>query len=102
MTAVLFPDAPHDEFADPRARLAVGSAFLIALFAWGFAFYGPPIFLAAVVSRTGWPLTLVSAAVTFHYLFGAATVLSLPRCHARWGLARVSALATSPSSRAAR
>lgn len=91
MTAVLAADAPRDEFADPRGRMAVWCAFLVAMFAWGFAFYGPPIFLKAVVSRTHWPVTLVSAAVTFHYLSGAAVVLVLPRVHARWGLAGVSA-----------
>lgn len=91
MTAVLPETTPRDEFAQPRGRLAVWGAFFIAMFAWGFAFYGPPIFLKAVVSQTHWAVTLVSAAVTFHYLSGAAMVLVLPRVHARWGLASASA-----------
>ena len=73
----------------PRAfhgTTVVRAAFVLALFGWGVGFYGPPIFLHAVVSRTGWPLTLVSAAVTVHFLWGALIVACLPRLHARWGL----------------
>jgi hypothetical protein len=73
----------------PRAfhgTTVVRAAFVLALFGWGVGFYGPPIFLHAVVSRTGWPLTLVSAAVTVHFLWGALVVAYLPRLHARWGL----------------
>src|SRR3954464_14163739 len=91
MTAVLSAATEQDETTRAQGRIAVRCAFTIALFAWGFAFYGPPIFLKAVASQTHWPVTLVSAAVTFHYLFGAAMVLSLARWHARWGLAPVSA-----------
>ena len=65
----------------------VRAAFVCAVFGWGIGFYGPPIFLHEVVTRTGWPLTLVSAAVTMHFLVGAALVACLPAIHARIGLA---------------
>ena len=52
------------------------------MFGWGIGFYGPPVFLHAVVEHTGWPLALVSAAVTVHFLFGALVVANLPRLHA--------------------
>lgn len=65
----------------------VRAAFVVALFGWGVGFYGPPVFLHAVLVRTGWSLPLVSAAVTFHFLFGAGVVVLLPRIHRRVGVA---------------
>ena len=67
----------------------VWAAFLLAVFGWGVGFYGPPIFLHAVLERTGWPLALVSAAVTVHFLVGAAVVANLPRLYGRFGLPAV-------------
>lgn len=64
----------------------VRAAFVLALFGWGVGFYGPPVFLHAVLARTGWPLPLVSAAVTFHFLLGAGVVACLPRIHQRLGI----------------
>ena len=67
----------------------VRGAFVLALFGWGLGFYGPPVYLHAVIERTGWSLARVSAAVTVHFLFGALVVARLPRWHARWGVGRV-------------
>ncbi|WP_026349841.1 MFS transporter [Bordetella sp. FB-8] len=67
-------------------RRVVRSAFLLAVFGWGVGFYGPPIYLTQVITRTGWSLRLVSVAVTVHFLFGALVVANLPRAHARLGL----------------
>lgn len=64
----------------------VWAAFALAVFAWGIGFYGPPIYLHAVIERTRWPLSLVSAAVTVHYLTGAVVVANLPAAHARLGI----------------
>jgi hypothetical protein len=64
----------------------VRAAFILAMFGWGVGFYSPSIFLHAVAARTGWPLPLISAAVTFHFMFGALMVARLPRIHRRWGL----------------
>lgn len=64
----------------------VRAAFVVALFGWGVGFYGPPVFLHAVLVRTGWSLPLVSAAVTFHFLFGAGFVAWLPRIHRGFGV----------------
>ncbi|QNP50415.1 MFS transporter [Diaphorobacter aerolatus] len=52
-------------------------------------FYGPPIFLHAVVSANQWSVSLVSAAITLHYLFGAFVVSRLPKLHARHGVPRI-------------
>jgi len=64
----------------------VRATFVMAMFGWGMGFYGPSIFLHDVVQRTGWPLTLVSGAVTLHYLVGAVVVTQLPALHKRLGI----------------
>jgi Major Facilitator Superfamily len=77
------PRPPQQAFFGPWV---VRATFVMALFGWGVGFYGPSIFLHAVVQRTGWPLTLVSTAVTVHYLFGALVVTRLPTLHRRFGV----------------
>lgn len=67
----------------------VWAAFTLAVCGWGLGFYGPPIYLHVIHQTRGWPLGLVAAAVTTHYLAGAVTVANLPALHLRWGLARV-------------
>jgi hypothetical protein len=69
-------------------RVVVG-AFVLAVCGWGMGFYGPPIFLHAVQAERGWPLALVSTAVTVHFLIGAATVANLPALYRRFGLPTV-------------
>jgi len=67
-------------------RKVVAATFLMAVFGWGIGFYGPPIFLHAVIQRTGWPLQLCSAAVTLHFLAGILVVVNLPKLYRRLGL----------------
>jgi MFS transporter len=79
------------EAKSPTARPFFGvwvvrGAFVLAIFGWGVGLYGPPIFLHAVIERTGWPLFTVSSAVTLHFLFGALVVVNLPRAHRRFGV----------------
>ncbi|NYT37496.1 MFS transporter [Allopusillimonas soli] len=64
----------------------VRSAFVLAFFGWGVGVYGPAIYLSEVLQRTGWPLTLVSSALTVHYLAGAMVIAMLPRTYRRIGL----------------
>ncbi len=63
----------------------VWSAFVLAVFGWGVGFYGPPVFLHTVAARTGWPVTLVSGAVTVHFLVGAITGANLPMLYRLFG-----------------
>jgi MFS family permease len=67
----------------------VTATFVLAIFGWGVGFYGPPVFLYAVVSRTGWPVAMVSAAVTVHFLVGAGVVTNLPRLYRHFGVPKV-------------
>ncbi|NKB60179.1 MAG: MFS transporter [Alphaproteobacteria bacterium] len=71
------------------------AAFVVAVFGWGVGFYGPPIFLHTLVETRGWSVTLVSAAVTTHFLFGALVIANMPAIYTRFGLpltTKVSAL----------
>jgi hypothetical protein len=67
----------------------VGAVFVLATFGWGLGFYGPPVYLHAVRESRGWPLSLVSAAVTVHFLFGALIVANLPKLYRSFGVAAV-------------
>ena len=72
--------------ADFSGWRVTGAAFVVAVFGWGVGFYGPPVFLHAVHEERGWSVALVSAAVTCHFLLGAAVVANLPALHRRFGL----------------
>ncbi len=67
----------------------VWAAFVVAVFGWGVGFYGPPVFLHAIHEARGWPVSLVSAAVTCHFLLGAVVVANLAALHRRFGLVAV-------------
>jgi hypothetical protein len=67
----------------------VAAAFVLAVFGWGLGFYGPPIYLHAVQEARGWSVTLISAAVTVHFLFGAVVVANLPSLYRRFGVPAV-------------
>jgi predicted MFS family arabinose efflux permease len=52
----------------------VAVCFLVATFGWAFGFYGQSVYLAELHRIHGWPTSLISAATTFFYLFGALLV----------------------------
>jgi len=87
------PSAPRYEPSAARTDFhgwrVVAAAFAIAILGWGLGFYGPPVFLHEVCKQRGWPVGLVSAAVTLHYLCGAVVVANLPALYRRFGLKRV-------------
>jgi MFS family permease len=64
----------------------VAASFVLAVFGWGLGFYGPPIYLHAVEEARGWPLALVSTAVTVHFLVGAVFTANLPQLYGRFGV----------------
>jgi predicted MFS family arabinose efflux permease len=53
----------------------VAVCFLVATFGWAFGFYGQSVYLAELHRLHGWPTSLISAATTFFYLFGALLVI---------------------------
>jgi Major Facilitator Superfamily len=71
----------------------VRGASVLAAFGWGVGFFGPPVFLSTVSETRGWPVSLVSAAVTVHFLAGAVTSASLPLLYRRLGAPRLTKMA---------
>jgi MFS family permease len=67
----------------------VGAVFVLAMFGWGVGFYGPPVYLHAVREARGWPLALLSAAVTVHFLTGVLVIANLPSLYKRFGVSAV-------------
>jgi MFS family permease len=64
----------------------VGTAFVVAVFGFGINFYGPPIFLQVLHKSRGWPVSLISVAITVHFLVGAIVVANLAGLHRRFGI----------------
>lgn len=54
-----------------RGWRVVAACFLMALFCWGFAFYGHGVFLAELQRLHGWSTALISGASTATHLLGA-------------------------------
>ena len=71
----------------------VGAAFVLAFFGWGLGFYGPPVYLHAVREARGFSLTVVSAAVTLHFVVGAVVAANIPALYRRFGLPAVTKVA---------
>jgi hypothetical protein len=67
----------------------VVAVFVLATFGWGFGFYGPPVYLQTVRETRGWPLALISTAVTVHFLSGALVVANLPKLYKIFGVSAV-------------
>jgi MFS family permease len=67
----------------------VGFSFVLAVFGWGIGFYGPSVFLRTLHDEHGWPIALVSLAITAHFLVSALFVAYLPEAYGRWCIARV-------------
>ena len=63
----------------------VQAAFVLAVFGWGLGFYGPPVFLNVLHESRGWPVLLVSSAISVHFLVGAVTGANMPALHHRFG-----------------
>ncbi|MFQ6718931.1 MFS transporter, partial [Bordetella pertussis] len=70
-------------------RQVLAASFVMAIYGWGMGFYGPPVFLHAVVERTGWPLQWVAGMVTLHFVEGALAVANLRRLYRLAGIPMV-------------
>ncbi|HTI83152.1 MAG TPA: MFS transporter [Acetobacteraceae bacterium] len=65
----------------------VATAFAVATFAWSFGFYGPAVFLNTLHQQRGWSVSVISAAITVHYLVSATLTVRLHSLHRRFGIA---------------
>ena len=73
-------------------KTVLACTFVLAIIGWGIGFYGPPIYMQAVMERTGWPIAQVSTAVTLHFLSGTIVIANLPRLYARFGIPAITLL----------
>jgi MFS family permease len=78
----------------------VAVCFVVAAFGWAFGFYGQSVYLAELHRQHGWPASLISAATTSFYLFGALLVVFVAETVRRFGprnclLAGTSAMAVA-------
>jgi MFS family permease len=67
----------------------VAAAFTVAVFGWGTGLYGAPVYLEVVRQSRGWPIGLISGAMTLHFLVGLAFIPNLPALYRRFGLPTV-------------
>jgi predicted MFS family arabinose efflux permease len=59
--------------------------FLVATFGWALGFYGQSVYLAELHRLHGWPVSLISSATTFFYLFGAVIIVFVNEAMRRTG-----------------
>ena len=57
-----------------RGWPAVLACFCVAVFAWGFGFYGQAVFLAQLQRMHGWSTSTIAAATTVYYFCGALLI----------------------------
>ena len=74
---------------DRQGWKVVWVAFTVAVFGWGLGFYGPPVYLTVLHAKHGWSISLISSAITAHYLIGAVLIANLPTAYRRFGLGLV-------------
>jgi MFS family permease len=67
----------------------VGVAFLIATFAFGIGFYGVGLYMVVLHDRLGWPVSLISLAITGYYVLSAAMITVVGDAFDRFGPRRV-------------
>src|SRR5215470_11858571 len=53
----------------------VFACFVMALYAWGFGFYGHGVYLVELQRVHDWPASLIAGASTAYYLFSAILVV---------------------------
>jgi MFS family permease len=61
------------------------ACFAVAVYAWGFGFYGQSVYLAELQRMHGWSTLTISAATTLFYLAGAVLVIRLHAAMERLG-----------------
>src|SRR3546814_17949290 len=57
----------------------VGACFVAAVFTWGFGTFGNSVYLSEITKAQGWPVALVSGAVTVFYLTSALSATAVGR-----------------------
>jgi MFS family permease len=82
------------EGADRHGARVVWTAFVVAVFGWGVGFYGPAVYLPVLHQTRDWSLSILSAAITAHYLVSAVLIIALPDAYRCFGMVRVTVIGT--------
>ncbi len=80
---------PDESSLQYRGWRVVAACFLMALFCWGFGFYGHGVYLAELQRLHGWPTSVISGASTAMNLFGAFLAACVSSVVARIGPRRL-------------
>ncbi len=83
------PAAQKIETEFRRSWPAVLACFCVAVFAWGFGFYGQAVFLGELHRMHGWSVATIGAATTVYYLGGAVLILFVHQLLERFGPRRL-------------
>lgn len=90
-------DTTADAAAAPALELSVrypgwrvvAACFVMAVYAWGFCFYGHGFYLAEMKARFGWPASVIASATTAFYLASAVLSAFVGDVMRRFGAPRV-------------
>jgi MFS family permease len=72
LTAPMIHAPAETEFR--RGWPAVLTCFCVAIFAWGFGFYGQAVFVGELHRLRGWPVSTIAAATSLCYFSGACLI----------------------------
>ncbi len=89
MLAPALADYPPERSLRYAGWRVVLACFVMAIFAWGFGFYGQAVYLAELGRLYAWPTSLIAGASTFFYLLGAGLVVFVGDGIKRWAPRRV-------------
>lgn len=89
--------ANSNTYSDHRKELSLHYAgwrvviacFVMAVFSWGFGFYGQGVYLVALQQQHHWDTSLISGASTAYYLFSAVLIMFVGGTVTRFGPRRV-------------
>jgi MFS family permease len=70
-------DAMENKVPRYHGWWVVLACFTIALYGWGFGFYGLALYLVALNKAWGWSPAQISSAITFYYIAGAFLVMQV-------------------------
>jgi MFS family permease len=73
------------------------SAFAIATLSWGINYYGLFVLLHELNVRRGWSISVISAAITLHFLVSAVLLPFLSDMHRRLGIAAITRIGSGLS-----
>jgi MFS family permease len=81
----------------PQAKRFFGwqvawAALVLGVFGFGVGFHGTGVYLRTIVDTKGWSVSLVSAAVTIHFLVAAAIIPILPILYRTIGVSQTTKL----------